>query len=70
MIKVKRLFGKFNTNTPSDMEEYGRIINDTLCTITSKELEKEKSQEYSDEGKLISSRELIYFLVHWEEKVL
>ncbi len=70
MIKVIRNFRKFQTDDTSHMEDYGKILNDPLCTITDKILEKEKRQEYNDRGNLIQQQDIIYFLVHWEEKVL
>lgn len=70
MIKVSRRFKKFRTDDDMHMEEYNRILNNPLCTITDKVLEKEKRQEYNDRGNLLQQQDLIYFLVHWEEKIL
>lgn len=70
MIKVHRRFKKFQTTDARDMDEYEEVLNNPLCTITDKVLEKEKRQEYNDNGNLIQQQEIIYFLVHWEEKLL
>ncbi len=70
MIKVERKFKKFRTDDTEEMIEYNQILNDPLCTITDKILEKEKRQEYNDRGNLIQQQDIIYFMVHWEEKIL
>jgi len=70
VVKVKRRFRKFQTDDPTHMEDYERVLNDPLCTITDKMVEKEKRQEYNDRGNLIQQQDIIYFLVHWEEKIL
>ena len=62
MIKTKRCFKKFATDNSSDMEEYEDILNNPLCTITDKIVEKEKRQEYNDRGNLIQQQDIIYFL--------
>lgn len=68
MMKLKRHFKKFEMDSPSDMEAYEEILNDPFCSITDKIIEKEKVQEYNDRGNLIRQRDIVYFLVHWEEK--
>lgn len=70
MIKVKRRFKKFQTDDPAQMEEYEQIINNPLCCVIEKVIEKERDQEYNDRGNLIRQRDILFFLVHWEEKVL
>lgn len=70
MIKVKRTFRKFETDNTEHMKIYEDVMNNPLCTITGNVIEKEKRQEYNDRGNMISQQEIIYFLVHWEEKVL
>jgi len=70
MIKVRRRFKKFDTDISTDMKQYNDILNDPLCTIVDKVVEKEKVQEYNDRGNLIRQKDIIYFLIHWEEKIL
>lgn len=70
MIKTKRKFGKFDTDDATHISNYEDILNNHLCHITDKIIEKEKRQEYNDNGNLIRQQEIIYFLVHWEEDVL
>lgn len=68
MINIRRHFKKFQTDDLDQMREYEGIINNPLCTVVEKVLEKEKDQEYNDRGNLIRQREIVYFLVHWEER--
>ena len=70
MIKTRRHFGKFQTDDVNRMLEYEEMLNDPLCTITDKVIEKEKRTEYNDRGNMILQQDSIYFLVHWEEKIL
>lgn len=70
MIKINKHFKKFGVDDENDRKEYEAIINNPLCTVTDKLVEKEKTQEYNDKGNLIRQQDVIYFLVHWEEKIL
>ena len=70
MVKIKRRFRKFRIDQNDDLEDYNSILNDPLCNITGVVTEKEKVQEYNDRGNLIRQQDIIYFLVHWEERIL
>ena len=69
-MKVQRRFKKFQTDDENQMKEYEEVLNNPLCTIVEKITEKEKDQEYNDRGNLIRQREILYFLVHWEERLI
>lgn len=70
MIKTKKRFKRFNTADTADVAEYEDIINDSLCTITSKENVTETTKNFDDEGKLSDIVQRTVYLVHWEEQVL
>lgn len=70
MIKIKRRFKRFRLDDPQEVLEYEEVLNDSLCTVTNRELQIEKTKTFNDEGKLENMQETSTYLVHWEEQVL
>lgn len=70
MIKTRRRFKRFRVDDNLDVQEYEDILNDSLCTITSREVQIEKNKIFDDEGKLSQMTETTTYLVHWEEQIL
>jgi len=64
MIKIKRRFKRFRVDDPVDVNEYEEILNDSLCSITNREVQIEKNKTFNDEGKLESMSEITTYLVH------
>ena len=69
MITTVKRFRLFRTDDPADMERYDELINNPLCAITEKLMEKEVDKIY-EEGQLRETRERICWLVHWKERQL
>lgn len=69
MKKLKRRVRKFRMDITEDRVAYEEILNNSLCAITERTTEKESDKSYED-GKLTNIREYIFYMVHWEEKVL
>ncbi len=71
MYSIRRNFKKFNTDDAEDLVEYVDILNDPLCTIITERIEKVREETYDgDTGMRTSSKEEIWKLVTWDEKVL
>jgi hypothetical protein len=70
MLRVKKRFKKFRTDDINEMNEYECLLNNPLCSIIEKATEKEKEQEYNDRGNLVRQQDILYYLVHWEERLV
>ena len=70
MISTKRRFKQFQLDNSDDMAEYEKILNDPLCTVMEKENFKVTEKTFSDRGVLTNITERVYYLVHWEERIL
>ena len=70
MLRVRRQFKRFRTDDTNEMKDYENLLNNPLCSIIEKTLEKEKEQEYNDRGNLIRQQDVLYYLVHWEERLV
>jgi hypothetical protein len=71
MYSVSRSFKKFNIDNSEDVSEYEEILNDPLCTIITERIEKVREETYDgDTGMRTSSKEELWKLVTWDEKIL
>jgi len=70
VLRVRRQFKRFRTDDTNEMKDYENLLNNPLCSIIEKTLEKEKEQEYNDRGNLIRQQDVLYYLVHWEERLV
>lgn len=60
----------FDTSSPSDLAAYDRVLNNPLCSIVEKHIEKlsERAVGGEDGPTIINDR--ILMIVSWKEKVL
>lgn len=61
---------RFDTDSASDLAEYDRILNNSLCVIISEMTEKVSDREMGAEGNIVGIHDRLVKVVTYKEKSL
>ena len=70
MIRTQRRFKRFRLDIEDEVKEYEGILNNSLCTVTNREVQSEEVKTFNDQGRLSEVTKFTTYLVHWEEQIL